>query len=91
MYRKRRIPYLLVAKWLLVLLYQDRQLRHVQTYDPLTHIPRVQEPPPKPRYTRTTDTKVQYNILSNLDFTQHHWAPPEKRYALGIALKCSNH
>jgi hypothetical protein len=26
------------------------------------------------------DTRVQYNIVSNLDYSQHHHAPPEERY-----------
>ena len=58
---------------------QDRQLTQIQTYDIITHRPVVQEPAPAPRRTKQADRRLQYNIVSNLDHSIHHYAPPEER------------
>ena len=65
---------------------QDRQLVQRQTYDIITQRPIVKEPEAAPRRTRPLDTRQQHNIVTNLDHSEHHFAPPEERYAL--ALTC---
>ena len=63
---------------------QDRQLTQAQTYNIITHRPVVGEPAPAPRRTKVADTRQQFNILSNLDFSEHHHAPPGERPIVDI-------
>ncbi|MDR3738847.1 MAG: hypothetical protein P4L40_07485, partial [Terracidiphilus sp.] len=39
----------------------------------------MKEPEPAPRRTRAHDTRQQHNIVTNLDHSVHHWAPPDER------------
>jgi hypothetical protein len=55
-----------------------------QTYNIITHRPVVGEPTPAPRRTKIPDTRLQHNIISNLDFSEHHHAPPEERPVVDI-------
>lgn len=63
---------------------RDRQLTQAQTYNIITHRPVVGEPTPAPRRTKIPDTRLQHNIISNLDFSEHHHAPPEERPVVDI-------
>jgi hypothetical protein len=70
------------SRSILFLALQDFQLTQVQTYDIINHRPVVKEPEPEPRRTRAMDTRAKYNIVSNLDYSQHHFAPPDERYCV---------
>jgi hypothetical protein len=60
---------------------QDKQLTQMQTFNIITHRPVVVEPEPAPRRTKIADSRQQFNIVSNLDHSIHHYAPPEERSA----------
>ena len=51
----------------------------MQTYNIITHRPVVPEPEPAPRRTKPVDSRQQFNIVSNLDHSIHHYAPPDER------------
>lgn len=66
---------------------RDRALRYEQTYNVLNFDNKLKGledrenyPKDKPWYFRPgKDTLVDYNIISNIDMQQHHFAAPEKR------------
>lgn len=66
---------------------KDRQLRVEQTYDILNFENKLKGleshpdyPKDKPWYFRPgKDTKVDYNIVSNINMQEHHFDAPEKR------------
>ena len=66
---------------------KDRALRYEQTYNILNFSNKLQGlenrpdyPKEKPWFYRAgKDTIVNYNIVSNVDLTDHHFQPPEKR------------
>ena len=68
---------------------KDRALRYEQTYDVINFDDKLkglenEEGYPKPKeFTKTTigggKSLTEYNILSNLPFTEHHYLPVDKR------------
>lgn len=58
---------------------RDKQMRYTQTFDIITHVPKVEEPPAKPRAPPAPSTRTQFNIISNLDFAHHHYTKPSER------------
>jgi len=66
---------------------KDRAHRYEQTYNILNFNNKLQGlenrpdyPKEKPWYFRAgKDTQVNYNIISNIDQSEHHFQPPEKR------------
>ena len=63
-------------------LYQDKQLRYTQTYDIITHVPKLDEPrATRPRVPKKAkpDTRQTHNIITNINFDKHHFNKPGER------------
>lgn len=61
---------------------QDKQLRYTQTFDIITHVPKINEPPgarPKQPKKAKPDTRQTHNIITNINFDRHHYAKPGER------------
>jgi hypothetical protein len=58
-----------------------RQLKHGQSHDIISHKILIDEPKHKVKDT-IPESRVGYNIVSGLGFKDHHFARPDKRWAL---------
>lgn len=61
---------------------RDKQLRYTQTFDIITHVPKINEPPgarPKQLKKAKPDTRQTHNIITNINFDRHHYAKPGER------------